>query len=176
MAEKHIYRVFCETDSKYVETGWLDSEPTKCPEDAGHSIDLDSISAIKTGVESGNPYCYINYASDKRPYHEITKSSWKTIAKFLYVGSDLSPISSFSAIVGRSGDTGIASIRLRDMTSNNIIATMSWTSEDVQTIMDAELENIPTDSAILQIQVKLDSNSDDNSHVYSTGLGYCDCI
>ena len=177
MSDKYLFRIWCETEQAYVYTStWATEEPTECPNDAEHTINTDSIAIVQTGKEEGDPYCYINFVeSDRKPYRKITKDSWETIAKFMYVGWDMHPISSFSAVVGRSGTTGTARIRLRDMVNNNILAEMSWTTGDAQTVMDQELENVPTESTILQIQVKLDSNSDSKSYVYSTGLGYCSC-
>lgn len=32
------YRVFCETEAVHVETGFQASEPTVCPNDAGHTL------------------------------------------------------------------------------------------------------------------------------------------
>jgi hypothetical protein len=46
-AEVYKYRVWCETDNKYVET-WGDSEPTVCPENNGHSIDADKTVIVET--------------------------------------------------------------------------------------------------------------------------------
>jgi len=176
MADKYIFRIWCETEQTYVYTSWTTTEPTECPNDSEHSIDTDSITVIQTGKEEGDPYCYINFVeSNRKPYRKIDKDAWVTIAKFMYVGWDMHPISSFSAVVARAGTTGTAYIRLRDMTNNNILGQTTWTTENVQTVMDQTLENVPTSSAILQIQVKLSSNSDSDSYVYSTGLGYCSC-
>ena len=176
MAEKYIYRIWCETESAYVNTTWQIDAPTECPNDSEHTIDTDSIAIIQTGEEIGDPYCYINYTeSDKKPYRAINNATWVTIAKFMYVGFDMHPITSFSAVVSRAAETGTAYIRLRDMTNNNILGQTSWTTEDTQIVMIQSLENIPTSSAILQIQAKLNSNSDSHSYIFSTGLGYCTC-
>ena len=42
------YKVYCTTEGKWVETGFLESPPTKCPIDGSHDIDLDSITEIET--------------------------------------------------------------------------------------------------------------------------------
>ena len=81
MADKFIYRIWCETESAYVETTWASDAPTECPNNAGHTIDTDSIAIVGRGEESGDPYCYINFVeSEKKPYRDITKDTWVTIA------------------------------------------------------------------------------------------------
>jgi len=40
------YRVWCDTDSKYVEV-WGDTEPTTCPENNGHTIDTTKTAVIE---------------------------------------------------------------------------------------------------------------------------------
>ena len=52
MSEEYIYRVYCNTETAsnggepvYVTTDWITGQPTECPNDPGHSIDLN-----KTGV------------------------------------------------------------------------------------------------------------------------------
>ena len=41
------YRVFCDTDEKYVEV-WAETEPTTCPENNGHSIDTSKTVIVET--------------------------------------------------------------------------------------------------------------------------------
>lgn len=41
------YRVWCDTDSKYVET-WSDTEPTDCPENNGHTIDTAKTTILES--------------------------------------------------------------------------------------------------------------------------------
>ena len=48
--EVHKYRVWCNTDSKYVEV-WAEEEPTTCPENNGHSIDPDKTVIVETVSE-----------------------------------------------------------------------------------------------------------------------------
>jgi hypothetical protein len=48
MAEQYIYRIWCNDEAAYVETDWVTSEPTECPNDPGHSIDTNNIAIIKT--------------------------------------------------------------------------------------------------------------------------------
>lgn len=51
MAESvYKYRIWCDTDSKYVET-WAEVEPTDCPENNGHTIDSTKTTILETITE-----------------------------------------------------------------------------------------------------------------------------
>lgn len=45
------YRLYCETESLWKYTDWLDNPPTECPDNAGHAIIVNSIVIIDT-IES----------------------------------------------------------------------------------------------------------------------------
>jgi hypothetical protein len=47
---KFRYRIWCETESAYV-YHWADSVPTECPNDAGHTIDVNKIAYDKARDE-----------------------------------------------------------------------------------------------------------------------------
>jgi len=47
MSEVYKYELYCETEGKNV-YDWGESEPTQCPIDSGHTVDLDSISIVET--------------------------------------------------------------------------------------------------------------------------------
>jgi len=63
------YRVWCETDSKYVEV-WGQSAPTVCPENDGHSIDLVKTAIIES-VSQDFPLSDLD--GKKLSVHESTK-------------------------------------------------------------------------------------------------------
>lgn len=46
MVETHKYRVYCNTEEAYVESAYLESELTVCPNNIAHTIDTNSIIAI----------------------------------------------------------------------------------------------------------------------------------
>jgi len=53
------YRIYCETESTFIET-WADNTPTECPNNAGHSIDGDSIVIVDDqSTFFGKSYNYI---------------------------------------------------------------------------------------------------------------------
>ena len=41
------YRIYCNTESAYVETDFVDTIPTECPNDKEHQIDTESITKIE---------------------------------------------------------------------------------------------------------------------------------
>jgi len=71
MAEQYIYRIWCNTEAAYVETDWVTTEPTECPNNPAHSIDTNSIAIIKTSppylaVDGSNtPEADIDFNSKK---------------------------------------------------------------------------------------------------------------
>ena len=87
-----------------METEYLNSEPTECPNNPAHEIDTDSICIIKT-AEVKVQYSFAFWRGTN-PYIEIDSTSWSTVAAFRYLGSDACPITKVICIVSRAGTTG----------------------------------------------------------------------
>jgi len=99
MSEEYIFRIWCETESTYVETDWTTSTPTECPNDPGHTIDTDSIAIIKTSppylaVDGSNtPEADIDFNSKKitnladptTDQEAVTKTYADNFAYFTYL-------------------------------------------------------------------------------------------
>ena len=109
MSESCIYRLWCNTEEAYVETEYLNSEPTECPNNPAHEIDTDSICIIKT-AEVKVQYSFAFWRGTN-PYIEIDSTSWSTVAAFRYLGSDACPITKVICIVSRAGTTGTSKWR-----------------------------------------------------------------
>lgn len=87
MADVFKYRVWCETEGKYVE-GWFEEEPTTCPNNNTHTIDTSKTSIVEdiSTDEKRDP-------SGKLRVHE-TSRALGTITYFTGQGDDPSDVSS----------------------------------------------------------------------------------
>jgi hypothetical protein len=87
MADVNKYRIWCETDSKYVHQ-WAEAEPTICPEDTAHSIDASKTSIVEKKLDDpatadGIPLRAIDgprEATDKKTVVVVSPATenWKT--------------------------------------------------------------------------------------------------
>jgi len=152
--EQYLFRIWCNTESAYVESDWATDAPTECPNDAGHSIDTNSIAIISTQDVYPHTYISMSFNNKTIPYIEVDSDSWTTIAAFEYCGCDAVVPDVMTAVVSRAGTTGTSKIRLRDITNNNTIENKTWTGEEQQIIMANTFSDLPTDAAIFEIQVK----------------------
>jgi len=152
MADKK-YRIYCVTEATQVFV-WADSEPTECPNDAGHTIDSDSIAIVERKRQKVHTYAHLEFNTGNLPYVEIEGDSWVTIGAFEYSGCDDFHANKITAIVSRTGTTNESRIRLRDVTNGNTIEGKTFSEEEQQVISDDSFQNLPTAPAIFEVQVK----------------------
>jgi hypothetical protein len=97
---------------------------------------------------------YLTYVirEDRNPYMPISSATWETVCAFIYDGSDAYPISEFKVLVSRYAESGLAEMRLYDVTNNNEIGYVSWTTMTRQILTDSSLTNIPTGQAVFELQ------------------------
>jgi hypothetical protein len=168
MSDKR-YRIWCETEATEVYV-WDNSEPTECPNDAGHTIDSDSITIIEKRKQTTHAYAHLEFNTGALPYVEVSSDSYTTIGAFEYSGKDVFEANKMTAIVSRAGTVGTAKVRLRDVTNGNTIEGKTWTTEDQQVITDASFQNVPSGTAILEVQVKVQAAGDSAARVWNFSL------
>jgi len=168
MANKQ-YRIWCETEAAEVFT-WADSEPTECPNNAGHTIDTNSITIIDRKKPTTHLYAFLEFNNGPLPFVEISSDSFTTIGAFKYCGSDVFEANKIAAVVSRAGTTGTSRIRLRDVTNGATIEGKNWTEEEQQIISDDSFQNLPTDEAIFEVQVKVLTAGDSAARVWNFSL------
>ncbi len=85
--EINKYRVWCNTDSKYIEV-WNDVEPTTCPENNGHSIDTNKTVILETVTQE---YPVSDIDNFKLAVHTSykPKANGTTYAQWTGAGDDL---------------------------------------------------------------------------------------
>lgn len=147
------YRLFCDTEGTWIETDWLSTEPTECPNSAGHAINPDSI-VIIGGVSKQDILLSIGGSSGEY-YYECDSSYWEVIRKFQFRGIDtLGEVKSCSIIAEVASATYPGEYRLYDYTNDQFIAEWTVTSDSFQTHSDTSPTNLPEDSAMFEIQGK----------------------
>lgn len=88
--EVNKYRVWCSTDSKYVEV-WAEDEPTTCPENTGHIIDAEKTVIVET-LSEDFPRSELddNKIAVHPSYKPAVESGAQTYAIWTGAGDDLS--------------------------------------------------------------------------------------
>ena len=70
-------------------------------------------------------------------------------------------------IASRNGTTGTITVRVYDVTNNNEIASVSFSSATMTIYEDTTLTNLPTDAAIFEIQVIKDAGGSSKARLHS---------
>lgn len=107
--------------------------------------------------------------SSFKPYIKIGNSTWKEIGAFEYRGTNVVTLSRLAITVARSGNDGTARFRLYDKTNNNQIAIINFTSKNKTSYSTTSFTNLPSSSAVIEIQAKITGGDDDDdcAHIYS---------
>jgi hypothetical protein len=80
MTTVYVYRIYCETDSKY-ELVWGTTPPTKCPIETSHTVDLSSVTVVQvidpneTTIKEETVPTGGNYASETLHVDAIANST-----------------------------------------------------------------------------------------------------
>lgn len=182
MTEVRRYRYLCETEGEKIYE-WRDDsegEPTQCKNDPGHTIDTESIAIFEsaaTGVGSsgavGVRFCFGDYKPPR-----INKSSWQTLATFLYQGSDAVgvPTQAYAIVKGKNNQW--FDLRIRDVENNESLSVKAFEGDGSKKLgaTFTEFAEIPTGPARLEIQGRRtsggggSSGSDDDDE--GSGTGY----
>jgi len=169
MADKR-YRLYCETEASEVYV-WGDTTPTECPNDAGHTIDSNSIAIVEKRRQTTHTYAHLEFNTGALPYVEVNNgTTWTTIGAFEYSGHDVFEANKMTAIVSRAGATGESRVRLRDVTNGKTIEGKTWAEEEQQVVSDNSFQNVPDDPAILEVQVKQMTEGDSAARVWNFSL------
>ena len=157
------YRVFCKTEGIWVYTDWINSEPTICPNSAGHVIDPDSI-VIVGGVSKQDILLSIGGNSGEY-YYECDSSYWEVIRKFQFRGTGvLGEVKSCNIIADVHDANYPGEYRLYDYTNDEFIAEWTVTSETFENQVDNTPTNLPTESAMFEIQGKSGDTYETGNH------------
>jgi len=184
MAKQRMYRVYCNTEADHVNTGFLSSAPTQCPNDAGHTIDTSKTAIIDSdltldghSVDTGNPHGVTSVQSggascrteslqkdESATWLKNQTNDWTEMATIRYAGSAKEGTYSKVIVVGEVPDTSYrADIRLQDITNTQTIASataLAWGAQDIPESKELSAPtNFPAGAAIFELQAKRNSGS-----------------
>jgi len=150
------YRVFCDTESAHVLTGYVSSVPTSCPNDGGHTI--DEAKTVEMPTARPSPVRDIILAQSTKPYFDTNSSNYRTLAQFQFRGSDIEgmPIG-VQAVVSTPNTSATANIRLIDEATGVVIAektAITFAQSTVLYIVALTVfpDNMPAGPAVLEVQ------------------------
>jgi len=157
------YRVFCKTEGIWVYTDWINSEPTICPNSAGHTIDPDSI-AVVSSISDRDILLSIGGNSGEY-YYECDSSYWEVIRKFQFRGTHtLGEVKSCSIIAEVHAAAYPGEFRLYDFTNDKFITSWTVTTETFETHVDLTPIDLPEESAMFEIQGKSSGDYESGNH------------
>ena len=169
MAGERIWRVYCETESAYVDSDWTATKPTTCPNSGAHTIDANATVAVAARPElSSTPMVTFDLFTDTADYKEYTNGDWEVVDDFTFEGTDRRTPLKFVIVASRPGSSDAAYCRLYDFTNSQVVAEISWTAAEKAKYEDDSLSNLPAGAAIFEIQVK--KGSGDNARLHSAAV------
>ena len=147
------YRIYCtdEVDEGF-KTVWVDTPPTTCPNDAGHSVNVNSISSIGV-VEEALRISNINT--------KLSSSSFKRVIVFQYNPVVLGEMHSVRILASVSGgNTTSYTLELLNLTNQTTIVSKSITNLSEDVIIDiGTITTPPTEESVIELNVKRDNGS-----------------
>jgi hypothetical protein len=156
---KYKYRIFCETDGTW-EYEFRTTPPTVCPDDAGHTVNANSVNKVKgpTIVSLSIPMKYKKKDLKDNVYTELTT--------YEFAGTNFCGEFKYAKLITRMDDNGSGSegdedfalyLQIYDITNNVAILTSDKTS--CSTIaappLTFDIDTVcSSDPAIWQISIK----------------------
>jgi len=105
-----------------------------------------------------------------KDYFETSDTNWVVALSIPYPGTDLFASEEFMIIGSRDNTTGIANCRLYDYTNSNEVCSIDWIPSTKNLYTTTSFINMPTGSAILEVQIKKDSPSASKARIHSCVL------
>lgn len=118
----------------------------------------------------GIPSMTTSFFDSSSTYLEYSSTSWKAAAQWPFVGTAIWEPYTFVLIASRSGSKGTSLVRLYDVTNNNEIARITFTSPTLTFYEDITLTNLPTTQSIFEIEVQKSAGNASKTRVHSIAL------
>ena len=87
-------------------------------------------------------------------YHESKSDHWGIVLTFPFPGTSIFNPTDFSIICSKNCSTGNGLCRLYDLTNNNVVAYIEWEGQDMSIYSDSQLQNLPSNQAIFEVQLR----------------------
>ena len=110
---------------------------------------------INTALSNEHKYLCFSFSEKNKDYIYTANQHFKSLSKFIYMGSNELNIQKIKFLVSKKKTTGIATFRIYDLTNVQQIVSIDLTNRS-ETIIDTTIiTNLPTNEAIFDIQAKL---------------------
>lgn len=116
------------------------------------------------GAGNGSVAFACVFRDDGKAYYEFGDSSWEALGALAYPGSLVMGVSEIKLVVARSDSDGDVRVRLRDVTNNNTLVMVTWSTASQHIETASSFSDVPTGEAILEVQAK---KNGDNGRIYS---------
>lgn len=169
-----LYRIYCITEGGW-QTEWRDDEPSECPNDSGHTVNVNSASRKKPETVVKR----FEFSSQRFKRNQLKTNSWKKITTYSFPGTDdigylkkISFVNRMNSYNGKKNDTDLVSInsfgyyfRIYDKTNQQIIYDSSYlggnTVENSKVMKDINHSFQSTGEALWELCLKRVSNTGD---------------
>ena len=138
------YRIYCNTEVGWVST-WSDTAPTACPNDAGHSVNENSVQELSISQELL-----------RIPIHANSKSNtFSRLSKFQFNPTVNGTIRTAKAICYKEGTMTDFTVQIYDATHNLEIINVTISNTVEETVVDlGAVTNHPTENCVLEVSIK----------------------
>ena len=151
---KSDYRLYCNNCAATRWTGYVADTPTVCPTCQSANINESSI-AIVASESTPEKEIHVSCGGSSNSSTSVTGTTWTTIRKVSFLGTSVMGTPS-TVSFDASASAGTGSVRLRDLTNNNNIASKTnVTSEGMY--KDSVTKDWPANEATLAVQAKADA-------------------
>jgi len=107
---------------------------------------------------------HIEFGSDSDPYSGTKSQTFDALRSFIFEGTNhVGTPTHFKILVNHDSDTIVSQVRLYDATNGNVIATVAGlTGTEYSIVLETELDNLPEEEAVLEIQLRLSTKQANN--------------
>jgi len=95
-----------------------------------------------------------NFRNGDQGYHGSNSSNWNEILTFYYPGMSLFYPTQFTIVASRSSEHGTSYCRLYDLTNDNDVCSLYWSTCSKNFYTVSTLVNLPSEEALFEIQIK----------------------
>jgi hypothetical protein len=141
------WRIYCDTEAGWQEQ-WSDTSLTECPNDAGHSVNTNSVQEIEKSIEVLRIPISYNIRS-------ATTTQYQRVTKFQYNPKIHNVFRSAKAIAYKDGNMTSFDVQMFDATNQLEICSVNLTNTVEETVSSlGPISNIPTSESIFEINIK----------------------
>lgn len=119
--------------------------------------------AERSGVEMA-------FFTSATPYLEINTTTPRVIVSFVFPGTHIYKPEKLKAICSRDGTVGNGIVDIYDYTNNNVVVSLTFSSDAFTYYNQGPLVNLPLDESIFQIRAYKDTGAASKTQIHYVGL------